>query len=70
MKTVFTLLSGACVVALLAGCTKGATNDAGAASAPASGNVNWEKPLYTVNSDGDTIDIWTYDKAGNCVKHI
>lgn len=70
MKTVFTLLSGACVVALLTGCSQGATNDAGAASAPASGNVNWEKPLYTVNSDGDTIDIWTYDKAGNCVKHI
>ena len=34
-----------------------------AISAPKS-DVDWERPLYTVNDKGDTLEIWTYNDKG------
>lgn len=32
--------------------------------------VNWDKPLYTLNSDGDTIERWFYNDKNLLIKHI
>ena len=32
--------------------------------------VNWDKPLYTIDLNGDTIEKWTYNNKGLLIKHI
>ena len=27
-------------------------------------DVDWSKPLYELNDEGDTVDIWTYNQRG------
>lgn len=34
-----------------------------------SDNVNWDKPIYCVDMEGDTIYWYKYDEKGNCIEY-